>query len=169
MENRSKVYLVWLSFVPILLYPFSPVFALLLALGLMIYGMQGVNDEQITKKMLRPLLLLVVVAAVYLGLFYFFEIIHGFGRLFNGYTWSGFYAFLNKALAFLNTLFIIAMVVECVFIVLSYKTNKPVWMLDKKVDYIMFGICPFKKANKTQEPEQPTEPESEVIVETEQE
>ena len=173
MENRSKIYLVLLSFLPILLYPVSVEFSLIIAVGLVVLGMEVVKDKLITKQMLRPLVLLIAAATVVLAFTYLFAIINGFGDLSNAYLWGGFRRFLFDFLDIVRTLLFILMVVASVFIGLSYKTNKPVWMLDKVVDGIMNGSCPFKKAKaepKKQSKKQPKEtetPTEEVVVETE--
>lgn len=144
MENKYKLFFVFLSFLPILVYPISFPISLLLAVSLMVVGFTLIKDEDTTKSMLHPLTLVLVVGAAFLSLNFAVEIIHAFGGMFAGYLFSGFRFFLNSALSFVHAICLLTLLGGVVMIFVFGKTNNRVPVLSDLIDSILTGNSHFK-------------------------
>lgn len=180
MENK-KIFLIILSFLPILLYPISLPFSLIIAVGLVILSAIFVKDEVLSRQMLRPLTVYLLVAIAFMSLNFVFDTINGFGALFRFYFISPFKNFLDNALIFVNALLMLVLIAGVVLILLSYSKKKKVVIVDDLIDGILLGTCLFRKkasekttteknqTKKTQKKvDQPKEEKEEVEIEIEE-
>ena len=172
MEEKNKIWFLILSFLPILLYAISPLYALVAVVVIFGVAMFAVKDETLFRNMLKPLVLVLIVACAFLALNFVFNVIHGFGGMWNFYAISGFKLFLDKFLLMFNTLLLLVLIGGMVLILIGIKSKKKVFVLDDFIDALLTGVCPFKK-EKTKEQKQSKqqskkqEPEPEIVIEHE--
>lgn len=148
MKNNQEKILIFLAFLPIILFPISLPFSLILATGLYIYAINTVQDRTALKKILTPLTLLLLIGVTLGMVNIFFSIIDGIGTFSPRYAWSAFKAVLGIIHHLFELILSVVLYVFSILFLVSLRKNKPVILLSGLVDKIVNNDYSFKRKNK---------------------
>jgi hypothetical protein len=157
MKNNQEKILIFLAFLPIIIFPISLPLSLILAVGLFVYSITIIEDKPALKKILTPLAALLLIGAILGTVNIFFSLVHSVGDFFNNYNWSGFKDVMDTIHNILKLIFSATLYTFSILTLLSYFDDKNVFILSNLVEKVMNSDFNFKKAK--QEDTRPFKPE----------